>query len=513
MRKLPEDFLQDMKEIFKDEKEYEDFLSSYEKNSSYGLRLNPLQTGEFAGYGETPAGTDDDEKGDCLKESFKDKFTEINSVNEKCLSALPYTLKKIPWCSSGYSAVKLESPGKSVYHEAGLFYIQEPSAMVPAALLHPLPGENVLDLCAAPGGKTTQIAGYMKDTGLLVANEPVKKRAEILYRNTERMGISCATVTNETPERLAERFPGKFDCVLVDAPCSGEGMFRKDEEAVNEWSRENVIMCAGRQKTILESAVRLLKDGGRLVYSTCTFSVEEDEKIVEWLLASFPDLVPGNWEEEAVKEGGQAYLNEILKDGVSHGISERPDIRKCTVRMWPHRINGEGHFAALLLKGENPVRENRLNRLNYRIKNDLNLQKQVTAFLDENFSSYNRNIFRNRALVTFGDRVFLLPAGVTQDSIKSLKVQSPGVCVGTLKKNRFEPDHYLAKAAASLGLCPLRTVDTSYEEALNYLRGQEINAEPDLKGWCIVSFHGMNLGWGKAVRGRVKNHYPKGLRI
>ena len=281
---LPEAFLNRMKKQLGDE--YPQFMESLERPRAVALRFNPLK-------GQQPA--------------------------------LPFVGEPVPWEPMGFYYDPMARPGLHPYHEAGVYYLQEASAMAPVALLQPQPGEWVCDLCAAPGGKSTQIAGAMGKEGLLLCNEINPKRARILSRNIERMGIGNALVTNEHPEKLAQRLEGCFDRVLVDAPCSGEGMFRKEEAAVTDWSEETVAMCANRQQEILRSAARLLRPGGRLVYSTCTFAPEENEGVVQQFLAEHEEFVPETVDAPWFAQGENG-----------------------TMRMWPHKLFGEGHFAAVL---------------------------------------------------------------------------------------------------------------------------------------------------------------------
>lgn len=275
---LPEAFLQRMEAQLGSE--YPAFLESLERPRAVALRFNPMK-------GERPV--------------------------------LPFVGAPVPWEPEGFYYAPETRPGLHVYHEAGVYYLQEASAMAPVALLDPKPGERVCDLCAAPGGKTTQIAGRMLGQGFLVCNEINPKRAKILSRNIERMGVANALVTNEHPETLASRFPGFFDRVLVDAPCSGEGMFRKEEAAVTDWSQETVQMCARRQREILDSAARLVRPGGRLVYSTCTFAPEEDEETVAAFLEAHPEFAPEPVEAPWFVPGENA-----------------------SYRMWPHKLLGRG---------------------------------------------------------------------------------------------------------------------------------------------------------------------------
>ena len=283
---LPEAFLERMK--IQLGQEYPAFLASLERPRAVALRFNPLK-------GEAPT--------------------------------LPFVQAQVPWEPMGYYYDPESRPGLHPYHEAGVYYLQEASAMAPVQLLDPQPGERICDLCAAPGGKTTQIAGRMAGEGFLLCNEINPKRAKILSRNIERMGVANALVTNEHPGKLAERLPGFFDRVLIDAPCSGEGMFRKEEAAVTDWSQETVEMCARRQAEILHSGAQLVRPGGRLVYSTCTFAPEEDELAVEEFLQNHPDFEPEMVEAPWFTAGSAGNF-----------------------RMWPHKLLGEGHFAAVLRK-------------------------------------------------------------------------------------------------------------------------------------------------------------------
>ena len=412
--------------------EYDEFLLSLERPRAVALRFNPLK-------GEAPS--------------------------------LPFVRDNVPWEPQGYYYDPEARPGLHVYHEAGVYYLQEASAMAPVALLDPQPGENVCDLCAAPGGKTTQIAGRMLGQGFLLCNEINPKRAKILSRNIERMGVSNALVTNEHPAALADRFPGFFDRVLVDAPCSGEGMFRKEEAAVTDWSQETVEMCARRQAEILHSAARMLRPGGRLVYSTCTFAPEEDEQAVENFLREHPEFTPETvdapWFEPA-PNGGH--------------------------RLWPHKLLGEGHFAAVLRKagGEAP---------------DIppcpgeKLPSQWTAFAKE----LEISLPEGKAL-SFGQNLFWAP--MAMPNLKGLKILRPGLELGTVKKDRFEPALALA---LWLGSCANTiSFDPDSPQIRAYLHGDVLPAP--VQGWCLVCAGSYSIGWGKGDRTQLKNHYPKGLR-
>lgn len=427
---LPEAFLLRMKHQLGEE--YEEYLKSLERPRAVALRFNPLK-------GESPD--------------------------------LPFVGGKVPWEEMGCYYDPTARPGLHVYHEAGVYYLQEASAMAPVVLLDPQPGERVCDLCAAPGGKTTQIAGRMGGEGFLLCNEINPKRAKILSRNIERMGVANALVTNEHPETLAARFPGFFHRVLVDAPCSGEGMFRKEEAAVTDWSPETVEMCARRQREILRSAARLVAPGGRLVYSTCTFAPEEDEGAVASFLEEHPGFTPESVEAPWFTPG---------KPG--------------NYRMWPHKLLGEGHFAAVLRKegGE---------------EGEISPMKGET--LPKPWKEFARSMgitLPDGKCVPFGSSLYWAPAELPE--LGGLKVLRPGLELGTVKKDRFEPAHALALWLKS---CEnVQDYPPESREMAAYLHGEVVPSEK--KGWCLVTAGGYSIGWGKGDGQMLKNHYPKGLR-
>ena len=429
---LPELFLERMKNQLGEE--YEDFLSSLERPRAVALRVNPLKTQE--------------------------------------IPALPFLMDPVPWEPMGYYYDPQARPGLHIYHEAGVYYLQEASAMAPVALLDPQPGERILDLCAAPGGKTTQIAGRMRGKGFLVCNEINPKRARILSQNMERMGVSNALTLNEHPANLSKHFPQYFDRVLVDAPCSGEGMFRKEEAAVTDWSPETVEMCAARQKEILHSAAQMVRPGGRLVYSTCTFAPSEDEGAVAEFLKSHPEFTP-----EAV----EAPWFQPGENG--------------SFRMWPHKLLGEGHFAAVLRKaeGEEPDEVEAIP--------GEKLPQQWLSFGKE----LNITLPEGKAL-HFGQTLYWVPSRLP--SLRGLKVMRPGLELGTAKKDRFEPAHALA---LWLGSCFNEiSFPADSKEMKDYIHGDVIPGER--KGWCLVKADGYSIGWGKGDGSRIKNHYPKAFR-
>ena len=461
---LPLAFVERMKKMLGEE--FPSFLASYEETKSQALRLNPLK-------GE----------GRCL------------------LELSPFSLSPVPWEENGFYFEEADRPGKHPYHEAGVYYIQEASAMVPAMLLDAQPGERILDLCAAPGGKSTQIAAAMRGEGILVCNEIHPKRAGILSENIERMGVRNAIVVNHSPDELAIRFPGYFDRVLVDAPCSGEGMFRKNADACGQWSAENVRLCAGRQDEILDCAAGMLKEGGRLVYSTCTFAPEEDEGSICRFLERHPEFGL----EQPVRFPGMERGNPLW----CGQESANGEIEK-TIRLWPHRLRGEGHFAAVLCK-EGEAGDGKKSGKSGQERGIP--EKECGEYTD--FKRENLRTELPGTLVRFGQRLYLAPEGIF--SLKGLKALRPGLHLGTLKTNRFEPAHALALA---LGKSEVqRYVPLAGEEsaqagmrasALRYLNGETF--ETGEKGWCLLGVDNYSLGWGKAAGGIMKNHYPRGLR-
>lgn len=398
----------------------------------------------------------------------------------------------VPWCKEGFylnESLKLKNkeendilpPGKHPYHSAGVYYIQEPSAMSAVEELDVSGSQKILDLCASPGGKTTQIASKMRGKGILFANEPYLNRAKNLSENVERMGITNCVVISHEPWEIDERFSEYFDRILVDAPCSGEGMFRKNEEAISEWSPENVTMCAKRQKDILDSAYKMLSYGGRLVYSTCTFSLEEDEENVSWFLDKYSDL-------------------KLVKMD----------------KLWPHKIKGEGHFLAVFEKknSEENTKEESANKKikqhKEKIKKGEN-PKNVAEFLEFEKEFLKRPLLKildfEYKFVRFGDEIYAVSSELL--SLDKLKVLRLGLHLGTLKKNRFEPSLSLALALKKEDV--LNSVSLSYEEAVRYLKGETITKESK-KGWCLLEIDGYSIGFGKSSSNVIKNHYPKGLR-
>lgn len=493
---LPVAFLERMQEMLGEE--YEAFLKSFEQEKYRALRLNPLKIG-----------------GDGC--SAAEKYGLRDGDAAACTAFARLT--KVPWAENGYYYEADDQPGKHPFHEAGLYYIQEPSAMAPAELVDVQPGERVLDLCAAPGGKSTQLAAKLRGRGLLLCNEIHPARAKILSENIERMGVVNACVTNEAPDHLAEVFPEYFDRILVDAPCSGEGMFRKNEAACEEWSPENVQLCADRQDEILDCAARMLAPGGRLVYSTCTFAPAENEGSVSRFLRRHGEF--------SIIGIDKARLGLEGCDGVPDYIENPVPGLENTLRLAPNRIKGEGHFAAVLQKAGEAPAGFRVSAANGSLKTVSERELgEFSQFCRETLKPQTRNpeaVYGAAQLlgaadrgasgsgyVRFGDNLYLVSADMP--GLKSLRVLRPGLHLGVLKKNRFEPSHALALALAPAQAAHVWNLKAGSKEALAYLNGQTFPAEGE-KGWYLICVDGFGIGWGKLAGGIMKNHYPKGLRV
>ncbi len=443
MTQLPEAFLRRMHRQLGDPG-YADYLSAMERTRPRALRVNTLKTDVAAFLSLADAALSPDE---IVPEGF-------------------FVPEDFP-------------VGTNPLHAAGLFYMQEPSAQFPAALLCAKPHETVLDLCAAPGGKAGQLAAGMQNTGLLIANEIVPQRAGVLSGTLERLGVQNAVVTNMRPDALCPLLSGSCDAVLVDAPCSGEGMFRKEPQAVCDWSEAHVRASAERQRRILESAAVCVKPGGRLVYSTCTFSPEENEETVAWFLAAHP-----------------AFSCAAQK------------------RFYPHTSTGEGQFAALLLRDDSPVpaaiekTQSGGRRVPSRKGKPIN--PATDAALDRFFKETMTVLPGATPLFLPDGRVFLQPERVP-DALSEMRVLSCGVLAGELRGERFRPAHALFLAYPGDEFLTALTLDGAALFA--FLAGETVPCDPSLTGYAAVCVHGHPLGFGKCDRGTLKNHLPKGLRL
>ena len=464
--KLPSAFTEKMRDILGEE--YQDFLDSYDQSRHYGLRVNTakISTEEFE-------------------------------------RLAPFHLTPIPWVENGYYYEEQDQPSRHPFYFAGLYYLQEPSAMTPASRLEILPGERVLDLCAAPGGKATELGARLKGTGVLVANDISASRARALLKNVEIFGISNSFLLNEAPARLAEPFEGFFDKILVDAPCSGEGMFRKEPEVAKVWSQGKPQACAKQQKEILLQAARMLRPGGKLLYSTCTFSPEENEQVIQFLLDACPDFSLLEIEGYEGFEPGRPEL-----------AGGNPGLQRC-VRIWPHKMGGEGHFLALLKKEAASSQEGKYGR-EKPAKNGgrILLTRQERQLLEEFLADVSMKLERSRIEVRQNQAYYLpdLP-----NIGKGLAFVRNGLYLGELKKGRFEPSQAFAMALGKEGYVSLVDLPWSDERVMRYLRGETIQVE-DLsvkrkKGWQLVCVNGYPLGWGKLVNGLLKNKYLSGWRM
>jgi NOL1/NOP2/sun family putative RNA methylase len=436
------------------------------------------------------------EEGKLFLETYNEPKTSGLRINEQKITKEeweqlnPFQLTPIPFVPNGYYYDESKDyPGKHPYHAAGLYYIQEPSAMFVAQNLGVQPGEKVLDLCAAPGGKSTQLATFLGPQGLLVANEIHPKRVKALSENIERFGLNNTLVTNETPERLAANFPGYFDKILVDAPCSGEGMFRKDPVAIEFWSEEHVHQCALQQKQILAHAIQMLKPGGILVYSTCTFSPEENEQTIDYVLKEYPEMKLINIQKEHGIQPGRPDWTS------SHNIH-----LKLTARLWPHYVKGEGHFVAKLQKTDGPEYESQPFRSRLK-KAQL---KEYEQFVKENILQFEANQFYLQK-----QHLYSLPFDCPDFS--KIKVIRPGLHLGEMKKNRFEPNHAFALHLKPAQVQHQIDLSTKSDEWVRYLRGETLPGEKD-RGWILMTIDGYSIGWAKEAKGTLKNFYPKGLR-
>lgn len=465
-RTLPQAFVARMADLLQDE--FDAFVATYEEPQTRGLRANRLKI--------TP---------------------------EALAARLGFAADPVPWNPDGLYCPPGFRPGWHPYHAAGLYYGQEPSAMVVAPLVGARPGERVLDLAAAPGGKTTQLAAHMENRGLLVANEIDPGRARALVENLERLGITCAAVVSERPERLAARLPGFFDRVLVDAPCSGEGMFRKTPEVRARWRPDMPAACARVQGEILDSAADMLRPGGRLVYSTCTFAPEENEEVLLQLLTRRPDLrmvplpaVPGI-------EPARPDWTRDPERAAALGIG-------LAGRLWPHKVRGEGHFVAALERipdagGARP-----------RIKGrewQRPAKEALAAYQDfcrQWLTPRAREVLPPETEVRqYGEWLFAPPEG--SPVLSGLHVMRAGLQLGRARKARFEPTHALALAVRPEHVRQVHDLAADSPALLAYLRGETLSAAGE-QGWTLITVDGFPLGWAKASGGILKNHYPKWLR-
>lgn len=458
---LPVLFYEKMKGLLG--KDFEAFLDSYEDERMYGLRVN----------------------------TFKISCEEFEKI-------APFEIRKIPWIDNGYFYDKDASPAKHPYYHAGLYYLQEPSAMTPANRLDVREYDAVLDLCAAPGGKATELGVKLAGKGVLVANDISNSRAKALLKNIELFGIRNPFVVNEPPAKLAEYFPEFFDRILLDAPCSGEGMFRKEPAVMKSYEANGVDFYAKLQKEILVPAIKMLKPGGKLLYSTCTFSPEEDEMAIDFIMGEFPEL---------------KLLDIKGYEGFDHGHPEwasgNEELKKC-VRIWPHKMNGEGHFLALLQKDGVDAGGHELAGTAY--KPDKSLHKKLEYF-NEFIKDLDWKIDESR-LELQGDRLFYMPEKLGK--LKGMRFLRNGLYLGDCLNKRFEPSQALAMAIGKGEYRNTISLPQDDVRVVKYLKGETINLTPDeagKNGWQLFAVDGFPLGWGKLNNGTLKNKYHSGWRL
>ena len=479
--KLPEKFVLEADSFFARHSEVpsEGFYESFDKTPLHGVRLSRSKT--------VPS----------------EHEMLLRQIDPSCTAPDP-----VEWCEGGYylseDSDDTRKTGRNPLYHAGVFYPQEPSAMLPAQVLAVKPGEIVLDLCAAPGGKACRIGEDLKGEGLLVANEISYERSKALLRNIERSGITNSVILNESPENIAGRLPGFFDKILIDAPCSGEGMFRRDRSACSSYEKYGPSTCVPIQKTILDSADICLREGGEIVYSTCTFCEEEDELMISSFIASHP----------------------------SYGIIPHPEIRGIThnpdgsMRIWPHLNRGDGHFCVHMVKGESSsqrpplsgfVRSNKPLKASERRGFDLAREFLSEILTDDGFNTLTRVPFTNHAggvfLIDFDENLF-----------RGLKVCKTGLYIGDTRltssgKSVFAPSNSIALALTRDMVKPDRYLALSFDDPRleRYLKGETIQLTEGGgvtgNGTVVIGAGNAPLGFGKTGGTQIKNMYPKAWRL
>ncbi len=449
---LPESYLQNMKELLGEE--YDAYLESFDEAPIHGLRVN---TGKLS----------------------EEEFQELTHLS----------LRSVPWVHNGFYYEDAAAPARHPHYYAGLYYLQEPSAMTPASRLDVQPGMRVLDLCAAPGGKATELGSRLKGEGMLLANDISASRARALLKNLELAGIANLLVSAEEPSRLAAAYPEYFDRILIDAPCSGEGMFRREHSMVEYWKTVGPDSYVPVQRSILESGVSMLREGGKLLYSTCTFSVKEDEENILWILEQHPELklIP--------MEGYEGFSKGLL------GLED-------AVRIFPHKMQGEGHFLALLQKEERPVSDGISSQKREKLLSFRKLPEEI-----QDFFGFIHRSFTEGGFLIERDQVYYFAPGVERR--KGIHYLRSGLLVGSWKKNRFEPSQALALSLRKEEYAYCCDWSSKDPRTVKYLKGETV--EPDDTGkkktpWRLVCTDGFPLGWGKLAGSMLKNKYNPGWR-
>ncbi len=455
---LPVAFTDKMKKLLGNE--YDEYIACYDETRLYGLRVN-------------------------TKKISVEEFKKI----------CPFEIRPIPWIENGfyYDGEKVQA-AKHPYYFAGLYYLQEPSAMTPANRLPIEPGDKVLDVCAAPGGKATELGAKLKGEGVLIANDISNSRAKGLLKNIEVFGIGNVLVLSEEPGKLEEYFPEYFDKILIDAPCSGEGMFRKDKKMVKAWEEHGPAFFAKIQRSIVTQAARMLKPGGMMLYSTCTFDPEENEGTIEYLMQQYPEF---EIKEIRPYEGfacGKPEVTEFKDESFAK-----------TVRIWPHKMHGEGHYVALLQKGEKIEKDT--------LKASKNKAKKVPEEILEFFKDVYWEMDWSR-LELYSEKVYYMPEDIP--NVKGIRFLRTGLYLGDLKKNRFEPSQSLAMCLKREEYKNTVNLTVEDERVIKYLKGETIDVDDIVsakaKGWQLVLVDGYPLGWGKLANGTLKNKYLPGWR-
>ncbi|MCD8036503.1 MAG: RsmB/NOP family class I SAM-dependent RNA methyltransferase [Clostridiales bacterium] len=443
-----------MKELLGDE--FDSYISSFGDERLYGMRVNTLKM-------------------------------DIDDFNNKNL----YELSPVKWCKEGfyYNGADVR-PSKSPYYHAGLYYLQEPSAMSTGAVADVKPGERVLDICAAPGGKSTQVGARMKGEGILVTNDISTSRTKALLKNVELFGLRNAVVLNESPDKIAGRFPSFFDKVIIDAPCSGEGMFRKEPDVIKAWGKSMQDFCVSTQREILDACADVVCSGGYIIYSTCTFNPDENERQIEAFLDRYPEF-------ELCGIPAELGLDRGRPEWTVSGDSK---FAKCG-RLWPHKTAGEGHFVTKMRKTAGR------DRMDYdgHEGNKIDGFEYFEEFMAENIIGLELS----GDFETYGEKLYHLPKGLP--SFNGLRVVRNGWYLGDIKKKRFEPSQAFAMGLKKENVKLVESLH-SYDTAVKYLKGETLETELDKDGWVLVTFDGLPLGWAKSQRGRLKNKYLAGWK-
>ena len=461
MIKLPEKFENKMKELLQDE--YDDYLQCYDEPRYYGLRVN----------------------------------TNKISV-EDFLKIAPWPLTPVPWIPNGfyYDGDKIQ-PSKHPYYFAGLYYLQEPSAMTPASRIPVEPGERVLDVCAAPGGKATELGAKLKGEGVLIANDISNSRARGLLKNLELFGIGNMMVISEEPGKLVEYFPEYFDKILIDAPCSGEGMFRKDKKMVKAWEEHGPEFFSKLQRSIITQAAAMLKPGGMILYSTCTFDPLENEKTVEYLLETCPEF------KICDMEGYEGFC-----EGIPKYVEDHSEEYRKTVRIFPHKMQGEGHYLALVKKGDDNT-----ERKNQKTAKPKSGAKKLPEELEQFLKELAWDVDKSRLDIR-EERVYYMPENLPM--LKGVRFLRSGLLLGEVKKNRFEPSQALAMCLKKEEYPRILDLPVSDDRVIKYLKGETLDVEDITsrkeKGWYLVCVDGYPLGFGKLANQTLKNKYLPGWR-